>query len=51
MTETPTETQPVQHVAYATVIDAGGGHVNVVVDRDTDEYPPVGSSVRLSWIA
>lgn len=29
------------------VVDAGGGHIDFVVDRATEEYPKVGARVRL----
>lgn len=31
----------------ATVVDAGGGEVRLLVDRDTMEYPPVGKRVEV----
>lgn len=34
----------------ARVVDAGGGEVRLVVGRDTERYPPVGSWVWLSVI-
>jgi hypothetical protein len=35
----------------ATVLDAGGGLVQLVVDRDTTEYPSVGAAVRVTVAA
>lgn len=32
----------------ANVIDAGGGHVNLLIDRDADGYPPTGVEVLVS---
>lgn len=35
----------------ATVRDAGGGIVDLLVDRDTDQYPPEGTQVRVYYAA
>ena len=31
----------------AVVLDAGGGEVRLLVDRDTENYPPVGARVHV----
>lgn len=38
----------------ATVVDAGGGEVRLLVDRDTEHYPEIGSRVEVNdvtWAA
>lgn len=32
----------------ARVLEAGGGQVVLAVDRDTEEYPPIGSAVEVT---
>lgn len=34
----------------ARVVDAGGGEIHLVVGRDTERYPPIGSWVWLTVI-
>ena len=36
------------HELTALVVDAGGGEVQLLVDRDTRKYPAIGSRVRLT---
>lgn len=44
----PTHSTPTPGVAVTGyVLDAGGGHVTIVVDRDTAAYPEVGAHVSL----
>ena len=38
------------HRIQATVVDAGGGEVRLLVDRDTEEYPEIGSTVEVQLI-
>lgn len=48
----PPEPEPMAMTAgrlWATVSDAGGGEVRLVVDRDAEEYPPLGAKVLVAW--
>lgn len=33
---------------YATVIGQGGGHVNLLIDRQTEQYPPTGAKALVT---
>lgn len=36
------------HTFKAKVIDAGGGHVTLLVDRDTENYPKLGARAQVT---
>jgi hypothetical protein len=37
-------------VFRATVVDAGGGYVELLIDRDAPHYPPIGARVEVRLI-
>ena len=36
---------------YAVVLDAGGGLVDLLIDRDAEHYPPIGARVLVKVVA